>query len=164
MTYIALVRTKDFIAVAADSSVVDQNDIPLSNSLKIVPTGKFFCIPNKLAGDVRTGYDIWQIVRDIGPQESLDGLVKTLKKVVPQPLANTLALISANPQTFKQKFPNGQVLGLAVIGIENGVLCLVDLRFFVVILSGTTVGLNIEEKRCPGKDCSADVDDDSCRR
>jgi hypothetical protein len=155
-TSIAIIRTEQCVVIAADSAAVDEAGNPAAPECKIRQIGKFVYVPNKLTEDSASQYNLHHIVENVGERESLGDLAEALREAIPEPLIRSLiAARQRNPARFRENFeaPPPQALGIALAGIDGGRPSLVDLRFFIKDLEAETIGLRIEEHRCPGAGC-----------
>jgi hypothetical protein len=151
-TAIALIVTQRFIAIAADSKVVDANLAFVRNTCKIRQAGGIYYISVNFVLSRSAGYDLDQIVLGINAG-SIEGTASKLMEAVPGPLRT--ALIDArneDPVAFKKNFANGQALGVALAGFEDRAPAMVFVGFTMKDITKTNLRVDAGTYRCPG-DC-----------
>ena len=154
-TSIAIIRTEQFIAIAADSRAVDEfGKLVNTPECKIRPIGKFVYVPNKFTEDSVGEYNLHRIIKNTGERESLGALATALRDAIPEPLIRALMVARRrNPARFRENFETLQAMGVALAGVDRGRPSLVDLRFIIEDLEAKNIKLRIEENRCPGAEC-----------
>jgi hypothetical protein len=141
-TALAVERTDDLIAVAADSRVTDGNDIIKPEMCKIRSAGKWHFALNGLAST--KGIDVFSVVEKILRH---DGGIAGRSEAIIHSLTTLLsAAVQSDPALREHAITQGSLLGVSVFGTEQHVLRFVYITFVV-----TDAGLSHEQHMCPGE-------------
>jgi hypothetical protein len=158
MTAIALVRTEQFIVIAAESASVDGAGQPGPPQCKIFPVGNFFYTANKFTGDTVTGYNLHKLIMGDEPHESLESLATAVRSSVRQPLLKALiAMKQQRPNEFRKNFDSMQVVGIYLAGISHGRPSLINMEFNLHDVTASQIELDVIERYCPGPDCEGGI-------
>jgi|HubBroStandDraft_1064217.scaffolds.fasta_scaffold28152_2 hypothetical protein len=153
-----VIRATEFIVIAADSCVSDVSDRETGTCCKIVQVGNFVYVPNKFAGHSDSGYYLDQIIKNVGPADSLSVWVPLLTRAIEPAL--TKALEAQRKQElirWMEQFETREALRITLAGIENGGVALVNLVFEIKNLNAPNVELEIKANWCPGPDCPGGI-------
>jgi hypothetical protein len=159
MTAIAVVRTEQFVVIAAESASVDGAGQPGQPQCKILPVGNFFYTAYKFTGDAVTGYNLHEIIMGNRSHESLESLATAVQSSVRQPLLRALiAMKEQRPNEFRQNFDSKQVVGIHLAGISQGAPSLVNIEFRLHDdVTANMITLDVIERHCPGPDCNGGI-------
>jgi hypothetical protein len=157
-TAVAIIRTNQWIVIAADSLAVDEFGKTIGNECKIRTIGKFVYVANKFTEDSRDQYNIHRIIENIPERDSIGRLGNALSYAIREPLIRSLTSArKRNPVLFRQNFSTTQALGITLAGLDDGTPSLMNVGFFIVDLEAKNLELRVEEHRCPGPDCPTGV-------
>jgi hypothetical protein len=141
-TALAVERTDDQIAVAADSRVVDGNDNVMPDMCKIRSAGKWHFALNGMASTGKT--DFFSVVERILRQRG--GIAGRSEAIIRSMTPLLSAAVQSNPALREHALAKGSLLGVSVFGTEQKVLRLLYITFAI-----TDAGLSHEEHVCPGE-------------
>lgn len=154
MTCSALIYREEFIVVASDSAVVDGYGERSRSLCKIVPAGDCFYVPNGMAEDPASGYNLYDIIEKIGPLKSPDALAEDAKREIEKSFVAALTMRrQTGPVRFRQNVRGENVLGISFVGLEGGRPSWVHFHFDVEDLEAQDIRLKFEVHRCTGKGC-----------
>jgi hypothetical protein len=141
-TAIAVERTDDQIAIAADSRVVDENNKIMPDTCKIRSAGEWYFTLNGMASTKEL--DLFAIVEAILRQQ---GDIADRSEAIVRSLTPALnAALQSDPALRDHAIVYGGVVGVTVVGAEQQVLKLVSIVFTL-----TDAGVIHEQHMCPGE-------------
>jgi hypothetical protein len=153
MTAISIVRTEQFIAVAADSASADGEGQPGPNQCKIRAVGRFFYTASNLTGDTGTGYSLLEIVMDNQHHESFELFAAAIRRDIRSPLLKALtAMRDAHPEYLMRNFGGKQVVSVYLFGLSRERPTVTNLEFRIHDVTASEMDIDVVERQCPGPD------------
>jgi hypothetical protein len=159
MTAIAVVRTPEFIVLAADGASVDAlAQRKADPEPKIHWMGHFFYTAHGLVGNTNVGYDLRQLIADNSKHNTLGAIAQAVSEAAQGPLSKALSQTKREfPQQFQEMFSNKQAAFAA--SQEQNHLSILSLTFFIENLADVDIKLKAGVRRCPGPECASSCSD-----
>jgi hypothetical protein len=151
-TAIAIIRTTQELAIAADSLAVDGTGSRMENNeCKIREVGGVLFAVNGLAAEKNSGLDVLALAMEtFRGGGSLSERITKFENLVMTPLQSAVNRILQNDSSGRKFILEHAVLGVNFAAIENNIPALYGRRFTI---SSDDPIIKIERHQCPGSDC-----------